>query len=148
MAVLQETADSRPSTDLSPDASAQPSAPPKEALEHAHTTATEDDDFDVSPEELRQHLEAQPVYVFTSLAGGMHITTRTNRLATILSGNGIKFAYRDLGTDEAAKKLWRRYAIGKLLPGVVRGDDYIGNFQDIEEANEEYKVRELIYETL
>ena len=148
VAVLQETADSRPSTDLSPDASAQPSAPPKEALEHAHTTATEDDDFDVSPEELRQHLEAQPVYVFTSLAGGMHITTRTNRLATILSGNGIKFAYRDLGTDEAAKKLWRRYAIGKLLPGVVRGDDYIGNFQDIEEANEEYKVRELIYETL
>lgn len=108
----------------------------------------DDDDFDVSPEELRKHLESQPVYIFTSFAGGMQIMHRTNRLATILKGNGIEFTQRDLGTDEEAKKIWRRYSAGKTLPGVVRGDDFIGNWEDIDEANEEYQVRVLVYETL
>jgi glutaredoxin len=108
----------------------------------------EDEDFDVSPEELRKHLESQPVYIFTSYAGGMQIMHRTNRLATILKGNGIEFTQRDLGTDEEAKKIWRRYSGGKSLPGVVRGDDFIGNWEDIDEANEEYQVRVLVYETM
>lgn len=114
-------------------------------------TAIEDDDLedlDISPEEIRKHLESQPVYIFTSLAGGMQIILRTNNLAAILQGNGIKFEYRDLGTDEEAKKIWKRQANGKTLPGVVRGDDYIGNWQEIEDANEEYRLRELLYETL
>ncbi len=106
------------------------------------------DDLDISPEEIRKHLEAQPIYIFTSLAGGMQIMPRTNRLATILQANGIKFEYRDLGTDEEAKKIWKRQANGKTLPGVVRGDDFIGNWHEIDEANEEYKLRELLYETL
>lgn len=113
-------------------------------------TAIDDDlsDIDVSPEELRKHLESQPVYIYTSLAGGMQVMTRTNRLTTILTANGIKFEYRDLGTDEEAKKIWRRQANGKTLPGVVRGDDYIGNWQEVDEANEEYRLREILYETL
>lgn len=106
------------------------------------------DDIKVSPEELRKHLESQPVYVFTSLAGGMQIMTRTNRVATILQANGIQFEYRDLGTDEAAKKIWKRGAGGRTLPGVVRGDDFVGNWQQLEDANEEYKIREILYETL
>lgn len=108
----------------------------------------DDDDFDVSPEELRKHLESLPVYVFTSLAGGMQIVNRTNRLLTILKANGVKFEYRDLGTDEEAKKLWRRYAQGKTLPGIVRGDDFIGNWEYIEEVNEDYRLREVLFETL
>lgn len=108
----------------------------------------DDFDFDVSPEELRKHLESQPIYLFTSLAGGMQIVPRTNRLATILQANGIKFEYRDLGTDEEAKKIWKRQANGKPLPGVVRGDDFIGNWKEIDDANEEYKLHELLYETL
>lgn len=113
-------------------------------------TAVDDDlsDIDVSPEELRKHLESQPVYIYTSLAGGMQVMTRTNRLTTILTANGIKFEYRDLGTDEEAKKIWRRQANGKTLPGVIRGDDYIGNWQEVDEANEEYRLREILYETL
>lgn len=113
-------------------------------------TAENDDlsDIDVTPEELRKHLESQPVFIFTSLAGGMQIMTKTNRLTTILQANGVKFAYRDLGTDEEAKKIWRRQANGKTLPGVVRGDDLIGNWQEIDEANEEYKLHELLYETI
>ncbi|KAK6464569.1 hypothetical protein DFJ63DRAFT_311869 [Scheffersomyces coipomensis] len=117
--------------------------------EPATTTATDDlDDLDISPEEIRKHLESQPIYLFTSLAGGMQIMPRTNRLATILQANGIKFEYRDLGTDEEAKKIWKRQANGKTLPGVVRGDDFIGNWDEINDANEEYKLRELLYETL
>ncbi|KAG7196055.1 uncharacterized protein KQ657_000064 [Scheffersomyces spartinae] len=114
--------------------------------------AEDTDDFDlenmeVNPEELRAHLESQPVYIYTSLAGGMQIMPRTNRLVTILNANQIKYELRDLGTDEAAKKIWRTYSKGKTLPGIVRGDDFIGNWQDIEEANEEYRLTELLYET-
>lgn len=77
------------------------------AKEPAVAVADDDDldDLDISPEEIRKHLEAQPIYIFTSLAGGMQIMPRTNRLATILQANGIKFEYRDLGTDEEAKKI-------------------------------------------
>ncbi|KAK6458296.1 uncharacterized protein RJT20DRAFT_133733 [Scheffersomyces xylosifermentans] len=106
------------------------------------------DDLDISPEELRKHLESQPIYIYTSLAGGMMIMQRTNRLVTILQANGIKFEYRDLGTDENAKKLWKRQAEGKTLPGIVRGDDFMGNWEKINDVNEEYKLRELLYETL
>lgn len=119
---------------------------PKETMAEAKTAT--DEDFDVSPEELRKHLESLPVYIFTSLAGGMQIMHKTNRLSTILLANGVKFEYRDLGTDEEAKKLWRRYAQGKTLPGVVRGDDFIGNWHDIDEINEEYRLHEVLYETL
>lgn len=108
----------------------------------------EEDFFDVSPEELRKHLESLPVYLYTSLAGGMQIIQRTNRLATILQGNGVKFEFRDLGTDETAKKLWRRYAQGKTLPGVVRGDDFIGDWKYIDEINEDYRLHEVLYETI
>lgn len=107
-----------------------------------------DDELDVSPEELKKHLQSLPVYIFTSLAGGMQIMQRTNRLTTILQANGVKFEYRDLGTDEEAKKLWRRYAQGKTLPGVVRGDDYIGNWQEIDELNEEYMLLPRLWEEL
>ena len=109
------------------------------------TTDEFDDLEDISPEEIRKHLESQPIYIFTSLAGGAQIIPRTNRLATILQANGVKFEYRDLGTDEEAKKIWRRQANGKTLPGVVRGDDYVGNWQEIDEANEEYQVKDLLY---
>lgn len=104
----------------------------------------------VSHTELRVLLEKEPVYIYTSLAGGgYHMPSRTNRLAQILTANKVEFSYRDLGTDTEARNVWKRYSRGKSLPGVVRGkDDIIGNWEEIDEANEEYKVRELIYETL
>jgi hypothetical protein len=109
-----------------------------------------DDLKEPTKEEIIELLKDEPVYIFTSLAGGgYHMPQRTNKLATILTGNRIPFTYRDLGTDEEARNVWRRYSKGRMLPGVVRGkDDIIGNWEEIEEANEDYKVRELIYETL
>jgi glutaredoxin len=101
-------------------------------------------------EEIIEMLKDEPVYIYTSLAGGgYHMPQRTNRLVTILSSNRIPFTYRDLGTDDEARSVWRRYSNGRMLPAIVRGkDDIVGNFEEIEEANEDYRVRELIYETL
>ncbi|ESX02193.1 hypothetical protein KL918_003738 [Ogataea parapolymorpha] len=100
------------------------------------------------PKGTKMTFEDEPVFIYTSLAGGFQIATRTNRLQTILTANRVKFGFKDLGTDEQAKKVWRRYSEGKTLPGIVRGkDDFIGNWEDVEEANENYAVRSLIYET-
>ncbi|SCV03718.1 LAMI_0H10396g1_1 [Lachancea mirantina] len=108
------------------------------------------DTTSVSHSEIQRLLENEPVYIYTSLAGGgFHMPSRTNRLAQILTANQIKFTYRDLGTDLEAKNVWKRFSKGRLLPGVVRGrDDIIGNWEEMEDANEDYKVRELIFETL
>lgn len=114
----------------------------------AAADSAKDDEFGVSQDELREHLKSLPVYIYTSLAGGMQIMQRTNRLTTILQANGVKFEYKDLGTDEEAKKLWRRYALGKTLPGVVRGDDFIGNWQEVDELNEEYMLTHRLWEEL
>ncbi|CDK27615.1 unnamed protein product [Kuraishia capsulata CBS 1993] len=101
------------------------------------------------PKEDKLTFEDEPVYLFTSLAGGFQVSSRTSRLANILAANKITFTYKDLGTDESAKKIWKTYSGGKTLPGVVRGrDDFIGNWEDIEEANENYEVRSLVYETV
>lgn len=113
-----------------------------------------DDDFDdihePTKEEIIEMLKDEPVYIYTSLAGGgFMMPQRTNKLATILTANRVPFTYRDLGTDDEARGVWRRYSNGRVPPGVVRGkDDIIGNWEEIEEANEDYKVRELIYETI
>lgn len=119
----------------------------EKALKESHPPLGSDGSVFI-PKTQKLNFEDEPVYLYTSLAGGFHVATRTNRLETILAANRIKFTYRDLGTDEEAKKVWRRYSNNKTLPGVVRGkDDYIGNWEDIEEANEDYRVRSLIYET-
>ncbi|CCF57437.1 hypothetical protein KAFR_0C04460 [Kazachstania africana CBS 2517] len=91
---------------------------------------------------------AEPVYIFTSLAGGgFHMIPRTNRLSTILQANRVDFTYRDLGTDDEARKVWKTYGRGRSLPSVVRGrDNIIGNWEEIEEINEDYKLRQAIYE--
>lgn len=92
----------------------------------------------------------EPVYIFTSLAGGgFHMIPRTNRLSTILQANRIEFTYRDLGTDDEARKVWKTFGKGRSLPSVVRGrDDIIGNWEEIEDLNEEYRVHAAIYESL
>ncbi|CDH11676.1 uncharacterized protein ZBAI_03462 [Zygosaccharomyces bailii ISA1307] len=95
---------------------------------------------------LEAERRKQPIYIYTSLAGGgFHMVPRTNRLTTILTANRISFTYRDLGTDQEARTVWKTHAKGKQLPGVVRGTDVIGNWQDVEDANEEYSLENLLY---
>ncbi|AJV25856.1 hypothetical protein H832_YJM1549F00082 [Saccharomyces cerevisiae YJM1549] len=104
----------------------------------------------ITTSEIRKLNEKEPVYIYTSLAGGgFHMIPRTNLLSTILTANRIPFTYRDLGTDDEARKVWKTFSKGRSLPGVVRGhNDLIGNWEEIEEANEDYKLRELIYDTI
>ncbi|AJV21839.1 hypothetical protein H793_YJM1307F00081 [Saccharomyces cerevisiae YJM1307] len=104
----------------------------------------------ITTSEIRKLNEKEPVYIYTSLAGGgFHMIPRTNRLSTILTANRIPFTYRDLGTDDEARKVWKTFSKGRSLPGVVRGhNDLIGNWEEIEEANEDYKLRELIYDII
>lgn len=104
--------------------------------------------LEITTEELQSYLKSKPIYIYTSLSGGMQIIKRTNRLALILTSNNIKFEYCDLGTNDEAKKIWKRHANHRTLPGVVRGDDIIGDWAEIDEFNEQYKVVEAIYETL
>lgn len=104
------------------------------------------DNPDLLLSELTSQLENEPVYIFTSLAGGgFHMIPRTNRLTTILQANRITFSYRDLGTDPEARSLWKSHAAGKQLPGLVRGSSVVGNWQDVEDANEDYRLRDLLY---
>ena len=104
----------------------------------------------ISKSDIRKLYENEPIYIYTSLAGGgFHMIPRTNRLATILQANQIKFTYRDLGTDDEARKVWKTHGKGRTLPGVVRGaNDIIGNWEEIDDLNEDYRVQEAIYETL
>lgn len=108
------------------------------------------DSHSTTKAEIRAFNERQPIYIYTSLAGGgFHMIPRTNRLATILTANRIAFEYRDLGTDAEARSVWKSFAGGRSLPGVVRGrDDVIGNWEKVEEANENYALRELLYDSL
>ncbi|EDO15192.1 hypothetical protein Kpol_1069p15 [Vanderwaltozyma polyspora DSM 70294] len=104
----------------------------------------------IKKSEIREQNLKEPIYIYTSLAGGgFHMIPRTNRLTTILTANKIEFTYRDLGTDDEARKVWKLYGRGRTLPGIVRGrDDIIGNWEEIEEANEDYRLHELIYDTI
>lgn len=100
--------------------------------------------------EIEEMNKQEPVYIYTSLAGGgFHMIPRTNRLATILQANRIEFTYRDLGTDADARKVWKTFSHGRTLPAVVRGrDTIVGNWEEMDQFNEEYYVRQAIYEAL
>ncbi|KAK9364802.1 hypothetical protein V1509DRAFT_572298 [Lipomyces kononenkoae] len=102
------------------------------------------------PAESNDDDTKSPIFIFTSFSGGgtfgRNITTATNRLELILKANNISYELVDLATNEQAKKLWARSSRGKKLPGVVKGKDIVGNYEDIEEANEFGEVQQLIAE--
>ncbi|CAL9736248.1 hypothetical protein MOSE0_J05380 [Monosporozyma servazzii] len=121
----------------------------KSAKQNGINDAEEEEDVIRSSDIVKMN-EREPVYLYTSLAGGgFHMVPRTNRLATILQANRIEFTYRDLGTDDEARKVWKTYGRGRMLPAVVRGrDTIVGNWEEMEEFNEDYRTRQAIYEAL
>ncbi|KAF2808622.1 uncharacterized protein BDZ99DRAFT_464468 [Mytilinidion resinicola] len=77
------------------------------------------------------------LYLFTSLtAGSSHIVTATSRIETILKANNIPFTYKDTATDDLARKLFQRRAMGKKLPMLVQGGYVIADLEEVEEWNE------------
>lgn len=90
-------------------------------------------------------IEDMPIFLLTSLAGGgIHMPSRTNNLANILTANNIKFIYRDCGTDGEARGWWKRQSKGRELPGVVVGNHVVGNWREIVVANEEWSVSKIL----
>lgn len=90
--------------------------------------------------------ESDPrLFLFTSLtAGSSHIITATSRLETILKANKIPFLAIDIATDEGARKLWQRRALGKKLPGLVKDGFVVGDLEMVEEWNEFGELKENI----
>jgi hypothetical protein len=89
----------------------------------------------------------EEIYIYTSLANAQfNLNSDTNRMSTILQNNRIEFQLVDLGTNERAKKLWKWRSKGKKLPGIVRGEEILGNLVDLEEANEFGEVQEFLYD--
>ncbi|KAK9461398.1 uncharacterized protein V1516DRAFT_624273 [Lipomyces oligophaga] len=92
--------------------------------------------------------EGEQVYIYTSFTGGMmfgrNIMMLTNKLGTVLKAYGIEFQLVDLATSEKAKKLWVRSSKGRKLPGVIKGYDIVGNYEEIMEAHEYGEVKQMI----
>lgn len=96
----------------------------------------------------RDKLEThEEIHVYTSLANAQfHLNADTNRMTTILQTNRIDFELVDLGTNDRAKKLWKWRGKGKKLPGIVRGEEILGNLTDLEEANELGEVEDFLFD--
>lgn len=87
------------------------------------------------------------LYLYMSLtSGSLGMTTATSRLESMLKGAKVNFKVVDLAIDEAARKAWRWKAGNRKLPALVRDGDIIGDYGQIEEANEIGRLREFIME--
>ncbi|ODQ64418.1 hypothetical protein NADFUDRAFT_83892 [Nadsonia fulvescens var. elongata DSM 6958] len=92
-------------------------------------------------------IKAPKIFIYTSYNSGIfNIVSKTNRLELILKGNQIKYSLVDLATDDKAKRVWRYGSKGKLLPGVVRDDEVIGDLEYIEELNEYKEIDQILAE--
>lgn len=119
------------------------SAEESESEESSGASTSEEEEDDDEEEEDSQ----PPIYLYTSLtAGGYHVMSDTNRLMTILKANDIEFTVVDLATNERAKRIWKWRSNGRKLPGVVRDDEVVGDYKEIEAANEMAEVRSLVLE--
>ncbi|CAN6637037.1 hypothetical protein TRVA0_016S00914 [Trichomonascus vanleenenianus] len=87
------------------------------------------------------------IYLFTSFTSGdRRVMGDTHRLHTMLKANDIDFTVVDLATNERAKRLWRLRGKDRRLPAVVREDEIVGGYNEMEEANESGFLREVVLE--
>ncbi|KAK9466900.1 hypothetical protein V1512DRAFT_197412, partial [Lipomyces arxii] len=89
-------------------------------------------------------------YLYTSFTGGTimgrNMTSLTSNLKLMLTANGIPFEIVDVATDDRARRIWTRRSNGKLLPGLVKGEDVVGNYEDLEDANEYGELLDMVTE--
>ncbi len=86
------------------------------------------------------------LYVYTSLTSGTTgLISKTSRLEVMLKAHNIHFKVIDVADDEAARNLWRGMAADtQKLPGLVKGGRLIGDFEDVELANDSGELKELV----
>lgn len=91
-------------------------------------------------------LDPSTTYLLTSLtSGSSQILTATIRLEHILKTQKIPFVALDIATDDAARTVWKRRAGDKrVLPGVCRNGEVLGDWNEIEAWVEEGRVREML----
>ncbi|RPB27648.1 hypothetical protein L211DRAFT_846403 [Terfezia boudieri ATCC MYA-4762] len=81
--------------------------------------------------------DSETYFLLTSLTSGQSaIITATSRLELLLITMKVPFVAVDVATDEKARLLWKRRGNGKRLPVVVHDGVVLGNFEDMEQANE------------
>ncbi|WFD43185.1 hypothetical protein MPSI1_001840 [Malassezia psittaci] len=80
----------------------------------------------------------------TSILGNPVTRSRHERYVTVLSALKIPFVFHDLASDDEAKRRWRRRARDPRIPGLLVRDEWVGTFEEFEEAVEASQVRELL----
>ncbi|KAG4303217.1 hypothetical protein PCANB_000605 [Pneumocystis canis] len=83
--------------------------------------------------------------LYTSFSSAsLFIQTNTSRLQFLLETTQLPFEIVDLATDPVAKQFWYRSSNGRSLPAVVKRGKILGSIYDIENANEQGQLREIL----
>lgn len=72
----------------------------------------------------------------TSILSNIKVRTRHERYTSVLAIKKIPYVYHDLASDEDAKSRWRRKAKDPQLPGILVNNEWVGSYDDFEEAVE------------
>ncbi|EMR09059.1 hypothetical protein PNEG_02830 [Pneumocystis murina B123] len=83
--------------------------------------------------------------LYTSFASAsLFIQSSTSRLQFLLETARFPFEIVDLASNPAAKELWSSSNNGKSLPAVIKEGKILGNIHDIENANENGLLKEVL----
>ncbi|KTW28367.1 hypothetical protein T552_01627 [Pneumocystis carinii B80] len=89
--------------------------------------------------------ESHILQLYTSFASAsLFIQSSTSRLQFLLETARLPFEIVDLASNPAAKELWYRSNNGKSLPAVIKEGKILGNIHDIENANENGLLKEVL----
>ncbi|WFD38603.1 uncharacterized protein MJAP1_001562 [Malassezia japonica] len=80
----------------------------------------------------------------TSILGNPVTRSRHDRYISVLSAHRIPFVYHDLASDDEAKRRWRRKARDPRIPGLLVRNEWVGTFEEFEEAVEFGELRQFL----
>jgi len=91
---------------------------------------------------------AAPIYIYTTSTGGMPIVKKTERAQLILSGvpaakGRVKIVHLDI-EQEKRDAVWATSGKRGEYPLIFVGDKFIGDIEDIEGANEDELLPDLL----
>ncbi|KAJ1021685.1 hypothetical protein NDA16_003821 [Ustilago loliicola] len=72
----------------------------------------------------------------TSILSNVKVRTRHERYTSVLAIKKIPYVYHDLASDDDAKSRWRRKAKDPQLPGILVNNEWVGSYDEFEEAVE------------
>lgn len=72
----------------------------------------------------------------TSILSNVKVRTRHERFTSVFAIKKIPYIYHDLASDDDAKSRWRRKAKDPQLPGILVNNEWVGSYDEFEEAVE------------